>query len=129
MFVINLRSLFVESDDLSRLIAYTGKVSIADGITVKDDGISQTAKVERGISGTLKEEEDAPVTISLKPYRTFREIEQPASVFLFRMRQGKGGGIECALFEADGGAWRVEAVSDLQDYMTEKLPEDLPVFA
>ena len=129
MFVINLRSLFVESDDLARLIAYTGKVSISDGITLDDDGITQTAKMQRGISGAIKEEEGAPVINSLNPYRTFREIEQPASDFLFRMRQGKGGGVECALFEADGGAWRVDAVSDLRDYMQEKLPEDLPVFA
>ena len=129
MFVIYLRSLFVMSEHLEKLIAYTGKVSIDEGITVSDDGISQTAKVQRGMSGHLKEEEAARVIVTLTPYRTFREVEQPASDFLFRMRQSKGGGIECALFEADGGAWRIEAVSDIQDYMTENLPEDLSVFA
>lgn len=126
-FIIKLRSLFVSTEDLERLIAYTGKVDISEGIQLEDNGITQTAKIKRGISGALTEDEAAPVIVSLRPYRTFREIEQPESEFLFRMQQGRGGGVECALFEADGGIWRIQAVDEISQSLDEQLPEGLTI--
>ena len=48
----------------------------------------------------------------LIPYRTFLEVKQPESDFIFRMREGHDG-VECAIFEADGGAWKMEAMREI----------------
>lgn len=60
-----------------------------------------------------------PSPCSLQPFRTFLEVEQPASQFIFRMRGDRS--IECALFEADGGAWKREAMRNVKEYLTDKL--------
>jgi len=58
-----------------------------------------------------------PNPVVLAPFRTFREIAQPESKFVFRMQQGP----RCALFEADGGAWRLEAMKRSKAYLEEEL--------
>jgi hypothetical protein len=120
-FVIKLRSLFQASSDLNRVIGYTSKVKSGTEIITEDDGITQIASVKRGASGAVLDTLPAPVTVSLKPFRTFRELDQVASEFLFRMIPGGGEkATTFALFEADGGAWRNQAVLDIKAYLEEK---------
>jgi hypothetical protein len=59
--------------------------------------------------------------VNLAPYRTFQEIEQPSSPFLFRIKGTPGEGVQCALFEADGGAWRLDAVARIEAWLTKAL--------
>jgi len=64
------------------------------------------------------------MAVVLRPYRTFLEIEQPASAFVFRLRRGREGELPtCALFEADGGRWKLEAIERIRDYLKEQLSE------
>ena len=62
-----------------------------------------------------------PSPVTLKPYRTFTEVEQPESQFVFRMKEDKYDGVQCALFEADGGAWKLHAMESIQEYLEEQL--------
>ncbi|OSB00487.1 hypothetical protein B2H85_13365, partial [Clostridium botulinum] len=55
--------------------------------------------------------------VTLAPYRTFPEIEQPLSRFIFRMQQGPSA----AIYEADGGAWRNQAMQRIKAYLEEEL--------
>ena len=48
----------------------------------------------------------APNPVMLRPYRTFAEVEQPASQFVFRIDKNA----EMALFSADGGKWHLNAI-------------------
>lgn len=57
----------------------------------------------------------------LAPYRTFLEVEQPESQFIFRMKDGPRG----AIFEADGGAWRNQAIVNIREYLKEQLSEEV----
>ena len=75
--------------------------------------------VNRSISS--KTDAIVPNPVILAPYRTFLEVEQPESSFIFRMRDSDRGGVSCALFEADGGAWRNEAMSDVAAYIIKQL--------
>ena len=59
--------------------------------------------------------------VRLSPYRTFREIEQPESQFLLRIRTDDRGNAEVALFEADGGVWRNEARLRIAEYLKEHI--------
>ena len=68
-----------------------------------------------------KGEAIVPSPVTLKPFRTFVEVEQPLSNFVFRMKQDRYDGIQCALFEADGGAWKIAAMREIKTYLKEQL--------
>jgi len=68
---------------------------------------------------TRVEETEIPNPIILQPYRTFLEIEQPASPFIFRLKAGpnEASPVCAALFEADGGVWRLQAITRIRDWI------------
>lgn len=128
-FCIKLKSMFVETQDQLKLLAYVSKLSIENNVQVHDDGVTQSATIKKGMSGALKAQEVAPVTVKLRPYRTFNEIEQPETTFLFRMRQSSSSPTPtCALFDADGGAWRQIASQSIKKYIEAQI-KDLTVVA
>lgn len=121
-FCINLQSKFIESDDRALLLKFAGTVEAGSVAEYGDDGISQKATVKTGIAS--KGEALVPSPVSLKPYRTFFEVPQPESKFIFRMKQDQyKNGIHCALFEADGGAWKNEAMESVKAYLRTMLAE------
>ena len=61
--------------------------------------------------------------MKLWTYRTFLEVEQPKSEFILRMEQDKYDGIACAIFEADGGAWKIAATKAIKDYLQFELAD------
>ena len=70
-----------------------------------------------------KVDDIVPNPCRLRPIRTFTEVEQPASLFVFRLEQGSNETVTGALFEADGGAWKLEAMSNIKRYLDEELKE------
>jgi len=121
-FVIKLQSQFVPGDDLAGLLRTAGSITGESVQVSADDGVSQSASARRGI--VLKERIDLPNPVTLRPYRTFREVDQPASKFVLRVKEGSGGA-GLALFEADGGVWKLEAVQGIKMWLKERLPEML----
>lgn len=119
-FLIALRSMFVQTEATDLLLKFAGTVEIGSVQQYSDDGISQKATVKQGISG--KEEAIVPSPIALAPFRTFMEIEQPESEFIFRMKSDDRS-VFCALFEADGGAWKNEAMQSIKQYLEEQLKD------
>lgn len=117
-FVIGLASRFVVNADLTSTLQLTSSLGISTVALSEDDGISQRTTVKQGI--TLKETVTVKGRVSLRPYRTFREIEQPASEFIFRLRSREGAIPECALFEADGGKWKLDAVLAIKTFLESK---------
>ena len=102
-------------DYKNMLLQVTGLVREQAVKEIGDDGVSQAATIKTGVAsvGEVK----VPNPVYLAPYRTFAEIEQPVSKFVFRMESGP----KAALFEADGGAWKNEAILKIKDYLKEKL--------
>ena len=84
-----------------------------------DDGVSQKVEVKTGIATVG--EALVPNPVKLAPFRSFSEISQVESDFVFRMRDS--GAIEMALFEADGGAWRTEAIQRIKTYFEQQFTE------
>ena len=72
---------------------------------------------DRGVA--LKEQQTVQPIVHLQPYRTFLEVKQPASDFLLRI--DKDG--HPALYEADGGAWKLEAKRRIAAYLGEQLAD------
>lgn len=116
-FNIILQSKFVDSDDRPTVIEFASALKIENGSEIIDDGISQTATIKQGVASLVKAKAPNPVT--LRPYRTFAEVEQPASQFIFRINQRA----EMALFEADGGKWRLDAINNIANFLKEELAD------
>ena len=101
-------------------IEFAGTVEAGTVAEYGDDGVSQKAAIKTGIAS--KGEAIIPSPIKLKPYRTFLEVSQPESDFVFRMKESMG--VFCALFEADGGAWKMDAMEYIKWYLEDRLPEE-----
>lgn len=61
--------------------------------------------------------------VSLIPYRTFLEVPQPASDFVFRISEGRGGAPAFKLVAADGGLWKSQAVDNVKNYLVKALAD------
>ncbi len=125
-FIIGLRSQFADTPDRNTVIEFTSGVTKSQVMTAEDDGISQSVTRKSSLS-RMETAKTNPI-VSLAPYRTFREVDQPESEFLFRFN---GGGPEelpsAALFEADGGAWENEAMKRVAEYLTGSFSGDMDV--
>lgn len=118
-FLIGVQSKFVPNTDSDLLLKFAGTVESGTITDYGDDGISQKAIVKTGVAS--KADAVIPSPVRLKPYRTFTEVDQPESDFVFRMKEDKYDGVQCALFEADGGAWKLHAMESIQEYLEEQL--------
>ncbi|KKO51982.1 hypothetical protein [Paenibacillus sp. DMB20] len=116
-FNILLQSCFVDTEFKHRVLAIVGNVVDEKVVTVGDNGISQQVTAKAGIATV--EPVVLPNPVWLKPYRTFVEIEQPESAFVFRMKDGPSA----ALFEADGGAWKLDAIERIKLYFNQELEQ------
>lgn len=124
-FLIALQSKFISNDDRELLLKFTGTVENGTVAQYGDDGVTQKATIKTGIAS--KGEAIVPNPVKLRPFRTFIEVEQPESAFVFRMRQSEASGVECAIFEADGGAWKNAAMKNIKEYLQFELA-DMPQF-
>lgn len=118
-FNIALQSKFVPNEDRQILLQVVGNVSEENVKNTGDDGVSQAVTINQGVAS--KADVKVPNPVVLEPYRTFLEVEQPESQFIFRMKDGPRG----AIFEADGGAWRNQAIVNIREYLKEQLSEEV----
>lgn len=119
-FIIELQSKMVPDEATTALLKVVGNLKKEAGITLSDDGVTQTVAAKTGI--VRVENVSLPNPITLRPYRTFVEIEQPASAFVFRMEDAAGKDVVAALFASDGGGWRNEAMQKIKAWLTENIP-------
>ena len=119
VFIVGLQTLFAESAVRADILKVIGTIKENSVREHSDDGVTQEVSAKAGvalISGVA-----VPNPVKLRPYRTFRELEQPESNFVLRVRPGQADAPEIALFEADGGLWKLEAIDWITFYLTEKL--------
>lgn len=120
-FNIKMQTCFYDSElkatDKGLVLKYVGNVRSEVVAGVGDDGVSQEMTIRTGIASV--ENVLLPNPVILRPFRTFNEVEQPASSFIFRARTGA----EFALFEADNGVWEREAMKNIKDFLEFELPE------
>jgi len=121
-FIIELQSKFIHTDTLKEMLTILGNVRAEKVETHADDGVTQMIDTRDGMNCVQKT--DLPNPVLLAPYRTFHEIDQPVSPFILRLKQGReAGDFQAALFEADGGAWKMEAIQSIKEYFKAQLPE------
>lgn len=116
-FNIMLQACFVENENKAKVLKAISSIVEENSVTQNDDGISQRVTARTGVAthGLI----DIPNPVELKPFRTFVEVTQPESEFVLRLREGG----EVGLFEADGGAWELNAMQNIKEYFKDELQE------
>ena len=82
-FNIMMQSNFIPDGDYDVVLNYASAIKIDKGAEIADNGVSQVTTIKTGVS-TLQLAK-APNPVTLKPYRTFHEVDQPESKFVFRI--------------------------------------------
>jgi hypothetical protein len=121
---VHLRTCFVDTDERNELVAFVGQISDKAEVQTKDDGVAQATTVRTGLS--MLKEGTVPSPVTLAPFRTFHDVEQPDSPFIFRLDK-QGEKVVGAIFEADGGAWQHDAAESVAEYLREH--QGLKVYA
>jgi len=124
-FIIHLQANFVSSEKRNELLSFVSGIRCDDNAIFEDNGVSQQVAVKRGIKSAL--EPSTPNPITLTPFRTFPEIKQPESPFVFRLRQLEGDTPTACLFCGDGGTWRIEAATAIREWLSERV--NCPILA
>ncbi len=122
-FLISMQSCFAPNDDREAVTIMASNIVNTQSANYSDDGITQQAVIKTGI--TTKENALVPNPVYLIPYRTFLEVEQPGSNFIFRIGEGQGGAPTFKLVSADGGLWKALAVANVKEYLIDQL-QDIP---
>lgn len=125
-FLIGVMANFTADGDREYLLRIASNLTNERVIEGVDNGVTQTVGLKQGAA--LKTQETVRQRVTLAPYRTFREVQQPSSEFVFRVRQEKDEIPKLALFEADGGKWKIDASLAVRDWFAGKVG-DIPVVA
>lgn len=115
--IILLSTAYIPTENTEKFINSISNLRIVEEVEFADDGIGQTVIAKQGAS-VNKSFQVQPI-VKLKPIRSYAEIEQVESKFLFRVN--KGGSV--CLREADGGQWQYLAQSRIVEYLEKELKD------
>lgn len=120
-FLIELQANFASSDDLQTITQVSGNIKAGSTANYSDDGVSQKTTIKSGVE---MNDVIVPNPVTLIPYRTFAEIEQSSSQYVFRIRDTDRGP-QFKLVEADNGLWKHGAMKRVKDYFEFELADVL----
>ena len=117
-FILHLQKNFVRDQELKDLLALCGNVTAEQVNTIADDGVSQTVTKKSNTSVLEKAKVKNPW--KLRPYRTFREIEQPAGEFVLRITYRSDQPLFTLVDTADD-AWALRATDDIRAWLDHEM--------
>ena len=120
-FMIDLQANFQKNEDLELLLKAAGNIEKKNNQSYSDDGVSQVATMTVGVA--QKADVIVPNPVKLIPHRTFQEVEQPASQFVFRI--GDNEVPTFMIVEAQNQIWKNEAVKNIKNFFIAAL-QDMP---
>lgn len=115
---IALRTRFQETPDAIYAMKLLSDITTGGKITYNDNGIATSVVTKKGID--LQANESIRPIVTLKPYRTFQEVEQPESTFLIRVNER---GI--TFIESDGGMWKLHARETVKKFLEAALKDEI----
>ncbi len=118
-FIVMLQTHFCEGDNRDAVALVAGNIRMQEEASTADDGMSQRVTVKGGTASLHETIIKNPVMLA--PRRTFPEVLQPASPFVLRIKGEKDAAPTIALFEADGGAWKIDAIRTIGEWLEDQL--------
>ena len=116
--IIALRTRFQPTNDTEYALKLLSDITTGSKVTFNDNGVATSVVTKRGID--LQSNTTIRPIISLRPYRTFQEVEQPASEFLIRINERN-----ITFIEADGGMWKLAARNTVKAYLEQALEAEI----
>lgn len=121
---IKLRSMFQrapegQTNDVDYILGLLSHMSVDQSIKSDDNGVTQTVQVRKGVS--FVENQRVNPIVKLAPYRTFQEVRQPESEYVFRIYDDRS----ISLTAADGGMWKMKARAFVMDYLLAELADEI----
>lgn len=116
--LIAIRTRFQQTPDTEYLLKLLSEITNKAKVTYADNGIATSVVTQSGVA--LQQSVPIRPIVSLRPYRTFQEIEQPASEFHIRISER---GIR--FIEADGGMWKLAARKTIAEYLNNSLANEI----
>jgi hypothetical protein len=124
-FVIGMLSCFLPEGDHAIVLDLAAHLANEAVNQADDDGFGQTITVKRGVKAKRAEVKNP---VSLTPFRSFADIDQPASEYILRFRGGNENSLPVVgLFEVDDGKWRLECIERIAAFLTEHMPEGVKI--
>ena len=119
---MSCRRTLLKTEDLEKIMMVAGNIQSGTTANYNDDGISQKTTIRSGVANNS--DVIVPNPVKLMPYRTFNELKQPESAYVFRIRDDQGTPL-FKLIEADGGIWKNEAMLSIKNYLQTELAEEI----
>ena len=121
-FVIASQCLFSDGADKKSVIDFVSSIASEEVMQSEDNGVAQSVVTKTAAHGRKESTRVGPI-VTLKPFRTFPDVDQPESQFLLRFTQRKGALPLIALHEADGGKWRIQATKNIAEFLRAQLDD------
>lgn len=115
---VALQTRFQDGGDREYTMQLLSQITTGAHVTYNDTGIATTIVSSKGVS--LQQNATIKPIVTLRPYRTFQEIEQPAGRFLIRINER---GI--TFTEADGGMWKLTARKSIVEYFSAAFKDEI----
>ena len=115
---IALRTRFQHTPDTDYALKLLSDISCGAKVVYNDNGVATTVTTQKGIA--IQSNMQIKPLLSLRPYRTFQEVEQPESIFLLRVNE-RG----LSFTEADGGMWKLAARDTVKNYFVSALKNEI----
>lgn len=122
-FIINLMTKFEDTDQRTELIQLASSVRAEKISTNDDDGFSQEVATKAGVHLTKKF--SVKNLWMLKTYKTFPEVEQPIIPYILRLHQREEESPKYALYECDGGKWKVDTTIAIREWIKNRVNLEL----
>lgn len=116
--MIAIRTRFQDTADAGYTLKLLSDITTGSKVTYSDNGVATSIVTKTGVA--LQSNEAIRPIVTLKPYRTFQEVEQPASQFLIRINER---GIN--FIEADGGMWKLAARNTIKKFIEDALATEI----
>ena len=116
--IIALQTRFQQSTDFEYTMQLLSQITTGGKMTFNDNGVATTITTQKGVS--LAANMTIKPIVTLRPYRTFHEVEQPDGLFLIRISER---GI--TFTEADGGMWKLNARKTVKAFLQKNLVKEI----
>lgn len=123
-FIIHTADFFIRNDNYKQMIAAVSCITDVQEQVIDDDGMSQTVTYKSRVG--RKGEGKIEPFVTLRAYRTFREVEQPEATYLLRIGKGREGPT-ITLHEASGYDWKIKCTDAVYKYIRERVGDDVTV--
>lgn len=128
MFLITAQAGFMPIDGhYTNMLKLCSSLKAGSSVSVADDGYSQKVVIQEG--GVNHGEVALPPRVSLRPYRTFREVDPVESDFLLRFKAQKDSLPLAALIPVDAGRWKTDTALSVAAWLKKRLPDSAVIIA